>query len=60
MIDYDIYNERRRQLIELFESDMLTFLEILNTTIVDLVDTLEWEDNHELAGEMGWTISVED
>lgn len=60
MIDYDIYNERRRQLLELFESDMLSFLEILNVSITDLVDTLEWEDSHALALEMGWTIEDEE
>ena len=55
MVDYDLYNERRQQLIESFEDQPSDFLSVLGGTIVDLVDNLEWEDNEELARLMGWT-----
>lgn len=58
MVDFDVYNERRLQLITFFGSDPFCFVEALGLAIEDLVDTLEWEDNEQLAIEMGWTEST--
>lgn len=55
MIDWDIYNERRTQLLESFEDAVTDFLDILGIGISHLVDILDWEDNEHLADLMGWT-----
>lgn len=56
MVDYDIYNERRQQLIEVFTDEVFDFVDILGLNITTLVDLLDWEDNATLARLMGWTI----
>ena len=54
MIDYDIYNERRQQLIDSFEDDPIGLMDLLSVSISILVDALDWEDNEKLADFMGW------
>jgi hypothetical protein len=55
MIDYDIYSERRQQLIDCFEDCYIDLVDILDVDITTLVDILDWEDNEKLAEAMGWT-----
>lgn len=55
MVDLDIYNERRQQLIDKYADDPDFFIFAINATIEDLVDNLDWEDSTALAEDMGWT-----
>lgn len=60
MIDYDLYNERREELINCFADDITDFIGILEPSIEDLIDLLEWEDNPKLARLMGWDIESDE
>ena len=54
MIDYDIYNERRQQLIESFEDCINDLLDILSLDTAAIIDLIDWEDSEKLADLMGW------
>lgn len=58
MIDYDIYNERRQEIIDRYGGYYVDdFLNLLGLSITDIVDLVDWEDSEQLALEMGWTES---
>ena len=60
MIDFEVYNQRRQQLIETFENNVDEFLETLKLTITDLVDIVDWEDSEDLAYFMWWNEDEDD
>lgn len=48
MLDLKEYEEIRDHLIEIWQDDIYSLLEILGVTVADIFDNFEWEDNERL------------